>query len=56
VVARVASISFIAALSPRVRERVIAQVRELVLTHPETSGRRIFPLRYRTGVYWSERT
>jgi SAM-dependent methyltransferase len=55
VVARVASISFIAALAPRVRERVLAHVRELVATHPETRGRRTFPLRYRTGVYWCER-
>jgi SAM-dependent methyltransferase len=55
VVARVASISFIAALAPRVRERVLAQVRELIATHPETRGQRVFPLRYRTGVYWCER-
>jgi SAM-dependent methyltransferase len=52
---RVGSISFIAALDPRVRERVLAQVRELVATHPETRGRRTFPLRYRTGVYWCQR-
>jgi SAM-dependent methyltransferase len=55
VVARVESISFIAALDPRVRERVAAQVRDLVTTHPETRGRARFPLRYRTGVYWCER-
>jgi SAM-dependent methyltransferase len=55
VVARVASISFIAALAPRVRERVLAQVRELVAAHPQTRGQRTFPLRYRTGVYWCER-
>jgi hypothetical protein len=54
-VARVASISFIAALEPRVRDRVAAQVRELVTTHPDTRGRARFPLRYRTGVYWCER-
>jgi SAM-dependent methyltransferase len=55
VVARAASISFIAALDRRVRERVLAQVRELVAAHPETRGKRSFPLRYRTGVYWCER-
>ena len=55
VVARVASISFIAALDAVVRERVVAQVRELVATHPETRGRRFFPLGYRTGVYWCDR-
>ncbi len=55
VVARVTSISFIAALDPVVREQVVAQVRELVATHPETRGREVFPLRYRTGVYWCDR-
>jgi SAM-dependent methyltransferase len=55
VVDRVGSISFIAALNPRVRERVLAQVRELLAAHPDTRGRRTFPLRYRTGVYWCER-
>ena len=55
VLARVTSISFIAALAPRVRERIVEQVRELVTTHPDTRGRRFFPLRYRTGVYWCDR-
>jgi SAM-dependent methyltransferase len=55
VVARVTSISFIAALAPRVRERVVAQVHELLSLHPDTRGQRVFPLRYRTGVYWCER-
>jgi SAM-dependent methyltransferase len=55
VVARVTSISFIAALAPRVRERVVTQVRELLSVHPDTRGQRVFPLRYRTGVYWCER-
>jgi SAM-dependent methyltransferase len=55
VVARVTSISFIAALDSRVRERIVQQVRELVATHPETRGRDVFPLRYRTGVYWCAR-
>ena len=55
VVARVTSISFIAAMAPRVRERVVDQVRELLATHPDTRGQRVFPLRYRTGVYWCDR-
>ena len=55
VVARVTSISFIAALDSTVRERIVEQVRELVATHPETRGREVFPLRYRTGVYWCNR-
>jgi SAM-dependent methyltransferase len=54
-VARVTSISFIAALDSRVREQIVEQVRELVATHPETRGREVFPLRYRTGVYWCDR-
>jgi len=54
-VARVTSISFIAALDEVVREQVVAQVRELVASHPETRGQRVFPLRYRTGVYWCDR-
>jgi SAM-dependent methyltransferase len=55
VVARVTSISFIAALDALVRERIVEQVRELVAMHPETRGREVFPLRYRTGVYWCSR-
>jgi SAM-dependent methyltransferase len=55
VIARVTSISFIAALPDAEFERVVTQVRELLATHPDTRGRRIFPLRYRTGVYWCER-
>jgi SAM-dependent methyltransferase len=55
VIARVTSISFIAALDSVVREQVVAQVRELVGTHRETRGRERFPLRYRTGVYWCDR-
>jgi SAM-dependent methyltransferase len=55
VVARVTSISFIAAMAPRVRERVVEQVHELLATHPDTRGQRVFPLRYRTGVYWCDR-
>ena len=54
VVARVTSISFIAAMAPRVRERVVDQVHELLATHPDTRGQRVFPLRYRTGVYWCD--
>ena len=55
VIARVTSISFIAAMAPRVRERVVEQVRELLRTHPDTRGRSVYPLRYRTGVYWCQK-
>jgi len=26
-----------------------------VASHPDTRGQRVFPLRYRTGVYWCDR-
>ena len=55
VIARVTSISFIAALPDEEVERIVGRVRELLATHPDTRGRTIFPLRYRTGVYWCER-
>jgi SAM-dependent methyltransferase len=53
VVARVTSVSFIAALPATEFERVVEQVRNLLATHPETRGRSTFELPYRTGVYWS---
>jgi ubiquinone/menaquinone biosynthesis C-methylase UbiE len=55
VIARVVSISFIAALPLDEFERVVTRVRDLLMTHPDTRGLRVFPLRYRTGVYWCER-
>ena len=55
VVARVTSMSFIAALPPAEFARVVDQVRKLLATHPETKGRSSFELPYRTGVYWCER-
>ncbi len=53
VVARVASVSFIATLPEREREGVLADVRELLATDPETSGREEVALPYRTVVYWT---
>jgi SAM-dependent methyltransferase len=55
VVARVTSVSFIAALPPTEFARVVDKVRELLATHPETRGRSTFELPYRTGVYWTTR-
>jgi SAM-dependent methyltransferase len=55
VVARVTSVSFIAALPPAEFARVVDQVRTLLATHPETKGHTTFELPYRTGVYWCER-
>jgi SAM-dependent methyltransferase len=55
VVARVTSVSFIAALPSDEYAAVVARVRHLLATHPDTRGRSTFPLPYRTGVYWCER-
>jgi ubiquinone/menaquinone biosynthesis C-methylase UbiE len=54
-VARVASISFIAALPPEERERVLTQVRELAEAHPETHAKATFPLPYRAAVFVTAR-
>ena len=54
-VARVASISFIAALPDHERARVLAEVRELPETHPATRGQATFPLPYRTAVFVAAR-
>ena len=55
VVARVTSVSFIAALPPAEFARVVDCARALLTTHPQTKGRTTFELPYRTGVYWCER-
>ncbi len=54
-VARVASISFIAALQPEERERVLTEVRALAEEDPATRGRATFPLPYRTAVFVTAR-
>jgi SAM-dependent methyltransferase len=53
VVARVSSVSFIAALLPTEREGVLAEVRQLLATDPATRGREAIDLQYRTDVYWA---
>ena len=55
VVARVTSVSFIAALPPAELGTVVARVRDLLERHPETRGRTTYPIPYRTGVYWTTR-
>ena len=55
VVARIASISFIAELPQADREGVLAEVRELLATDPATRGRVEVELPYRTDVYWAKR-
>ncbi|MGH3091896.1 MAG: class I SAM-dependent methyltransferase [Gaiellaceae bacterium] len=55
VVARVASVSFVAALPDAARDGVLGRVRELLAEDPETRGRATVVLPYRTDVYWCER-
>jgi SAM-dependent methyltransferase len=56
VIARVASVSFIAALPQPEREAVLAEVRDLLATDPKTRGRAEVELPYRTDVLWTTRT
>ncbi|MGH3020073.1 MAG: class I SAM-dependent methyltransferase [Gaiellaceae bacterium] len=52
VVARVASVSFVAALTESDRAAVLARVRALLARDPATRGREVVELRYRTDVWW----
>ena len=56
VVARVASVSFVAALPEAERESVLSEVRRLLDTDPDTRGREELELPYRTEVYWATAT
>ncbi len=56
VVDRVASISFVARLSPEMRAPVLAEVRALLARHPDTAGRAELGLAYETDVFVYERT
>jgi len=55
VVARYASVSFIAALDTAERVAVLDEVRSLLATHPETRGKTELVLPYRTDVFACER-
>jgi hypothetical protein len=55
VVARVASVSFVAALAPSGRADVVARVRALLACDSATRGREVVELPYRTDVYWCKR-
>jgi SAM-dependent methyltransferase len=55
VVARVASVSFVAALAEPERATVLESVRELLARDPDTRGRAEVELPYRTDVYWCAR-
>jgi hypothetical protein len=51
VIARVTSISYIAALAPDERRQVVRQVEELLASHPETRGRARVAMPYMTEVF-----
>jgi SAM-dependent methyltransferase len=55
VVARVASVSFVASLPELERERVLTEARNVLATDPETRGRGEVELPYRSDVYWTRR-
>lgn len=55
VVARVTSVSFIAALPDDERAAVAERVRALLAEDPETRGRAVLAVPYRTDVFWCER-
>ena len=55
IVDRAATVSSIASLGERERERVLDRFRELVATHPDIRGRERVTLPYITKIYWTER-
>ncbi|MGH9034962.1 MAG: class I SAM-dependent methyltransferase [Acidimicrobiia bacterium] len=55
VLARVASISYIAALPESGRRKVADQVRVLLADHPDTARRDEFVILHHTEVFWCER-
>jgi 2-oxo-4-hydroxy-4-carboxy--5-ureidoimidazoline (OHCU) decarboxylase len=52
---RVASISFVAAMAEAERAEILAEVRALLASHPDTAGRAAIALPYRTDVHLYER-
>ncbi len=52
---RVLSVSYVASAPEDERERVIAEVNELLETDPELAGREVVLMPYRTDVFWSLR-
>ena len=52
---RVASVSHVAVLPAVEREAVLAQVRGLLATHPDTRGRTVLHVPYRVDCSWTER-
>lgn len=56
VVDRIRGVSHVAVLSAKKRDRVLAEVREIVTTHPSTRGRTSLAVPYRVDAYWHERS
>ena len=56
IVDRVASISYVAAMSAARRQAVLDQVRELLATDQETAGAEVIELPYKVHVYWTRPT
>jgi SAM-dependent methyltransferase len=55
VVRRVASVSHVAVLPDEARHAVLAEVREILVTHPETRGCESLAIPYRVDCFWTER-
>jgi len=55
VVERIRGVSHVAVLPPDEQTRVLAEVREIVATHPDTRGRSDLAIPYRVDAYWTER-
>ncbi|MGH9263134.1 MAG: class I SAM-dependent methyltransferase [Acidimicrobiales bacterium] len=53
---RFRGVSYVAALDARGQGEVLAEVRRVLATHPETRGRRELRVPYRVDCYWAERT
>ena len=55
IVERIASVSHVAVLPPDERARVLDEVRHVLATHPDASGRDELHIPYRVDAYWCER-
>jgi MOSC domain-containing protein YiiM/SAM-dependent methyltransferase len=56
IVDRVASISYVAAMSGARRQRVLDEVRELLASDPDTKGAEVIELPYVAHIYWTRPT
>ncbi|MCI0635929.1 MAG: methyltransferase domain-containing protein [Actinobacteria bacterium] len=52
---RVLSVSYVARATTLERERVLAEVQELLESDPDLRGRDMIPMPYRTDVFWTSR-